>query len=544
LTLPVAILACTDATSPAPAASLVLSPDSIVAERGDTLRFTAAILDAHDNPVPGRTVRWASSDTAVAVIGTAGIGIARGPGGAWVRATADGIADSARVTVRIPVASVTIAPRGLAGVVGGTLPLHAVLRDSAGGTLTARATSWTSSDTMVGVVSDSGVLSFRTLGSVVVTAGAGAKSDTARFTARTVTFRELRPSELGHTCAISTDTLAFCWGGSGLGEVGTGVGYPPPPPLSPTSLSGGMRFLAITTGEGFSCGIATDSLAYCWGYPARARLGNGTLVIHYAPFPVSGNLAFRSIDAGHSHTCALTASAAAYCWGDNSGGDLGTGVAGLGMTPQAVAGGLRFRSISTGQLFTCALTADSLAYCWGSSLSGELGTGSSTDDSLPTPVMGGLKFSVLSVGDSHTCGLVAGGVADCWGSNVYGELGDSTTTSRGGPVAVAGGITFTAITAGGDHGDNFTCGLTASGVAYCWGYGGGGELGNGADTSATVPVPVAGGLIFASIVAGGFHVCGLTTGGVAYCWGYNISGELGDGTTGGRNVPTRVLGQP
>jgi alpha-tubulin suppressor-like RCC1 family protein len=158
--------------------------------------------------------------------------------------------------------------------------------------------------------------------------------------------------------------------------------------------------------------------------------------------------------------------------------------------------------------------------------------------------MGGLKFSVLSVGDSHTCGLVAGGVADCWGSNVYGELGDSTTTSRGGPVAVAGGITFTAITAGGDHGDNFTCGLTASGVAYCWGYGGGGELGNGADTSATVPVPVAGGLIFASIVAGGFHVCGLTTGGVAYCWGYNISGELGDGTTGGRNVPTRVLGQP
>ena len=46
-----------------------------------------------------------------------------------------------------------------------------------------------------------------------------------------------------------------------------------------------------------------------------------------------------------------------------------------------------------------------------------------------------------------------------------GQLGDGTTTSSLNPIRVIGGIIFTQISAGRFH----TCGLNATGQAFCWG---------------------------------------------------------------------------
>jgi len=102
-------------------------------------------------------------------------------------------------------------------------------------------------------------------------------------------------------------------------------------------------------------------------------------------------------------------------------------------------------------------------------------------------------------------------------------------------VAVTGGLTFTQIQAGGRHfGADFTCGITSSGAAYCWGDGGGGKLGNGGAVMSAVPIPVAGTLTFASITTGTDNACGITTAGVTYCWGPVFASS----------VPVRVSGQP
>jgi len=99
-------------------------------------------------------------------------------------------------------------------------------------------------------------------------------------------------------------------------------------------------------------------------------------------------------------------------------------------------------------------------------------------------------------------------------------------------------MNFTAVGRGSVNGH--TCGITAAG-AYCWGWNLKGQLGDGTTIQRSTPVPVAGGMSFTSVGAGGFHSCGLTAAGAAYCWGGNSRGQLGDGTTDDRPTPTRVL---
>ena len=53
------------------------------------------------------------------------------------------------------------------------------------------------------------------------------------------------------------------------------------------------------------------------------------------------------------------------------------------------------------------------------------------------------------------------------GWNAYGQLGTGNTASSTSPVAVTGGNTFVAIAAGAYT----SCGLKASGSAWCWGEG-------------------------------------------------------------------------
>jgi alpha-tubulin suppressor-like RCC1 family protein len=160
---------------------------------------------------------------------------------------------------------------------------------------------------------------------------------------------------------------------------------------------------------------------------------------------------------------------------------------------------------------------------------------------LPTPVVGGISFVVLTASSNNTCGVSSAGAAYCWGDNLRGQLGEGRTMPRSlVPTPVAGGLSFVALTAGGSG----TCGLTSGGVAYCWGYNVFGQLGDATTQDRSVPTPVAGALNFGQLTKGSAdrlgHTCGRTTAGTVYCWGYNGAGQLGDGTQQSRLVPTPV----
>src|SRR6185503_5698525 len=108
---------------------------------------------------------------------------ARTAGTAMISATSEGRAGSASLTVTaVPVATVTVAPSSISGIVGGSAQLTATARDAVGAVLTGRPTTWSSDATTVASVSNSGFVTFVAPGSATITATIEGKTGTAQAT--------------------------------------------------------------------------------------------------------------------------------------------------------------------------------------------------------------------------------------------------------------------------------------------------------------------------------------------------------------------------
>ena len=456
-----------------------------------------------------------------------------------------------------PVASVTVSPNASALVTGATQRLTATLYDGAGTVLTGRTISWASSQNAIVTVDATGLVRGIAQGQATITATAEGKSGSAAISVSIFSFVAVSTGG-AHTCALTANGAAYCWGRGEAGQLGipspavcASIGLPCN--TIPVAVQGGIIFTRLTGGGAHTCGLTSDGTAYCWGQNSNGQLGDGTLISRNSPVRVSTTLSFSSINAGEAHTCALTSTGAGRCWGRNDGGQLGDGTTTRRFTPTPVAIDLAFQAIDAGGFggpidnpfpsFSCALSTTGDGYCWGENILGNLGGGTTGfPRPTPSPVSGGLKFTSLTVGlDDHACAITASGQAYCWGANFNGSLGDGTSTERDVPVPVTGGLIFVQLAAGGYNGH--TCGRTGGGVAYCWGDNEAGQVGDGTTVIRLTPTAVTGGLTFTSLDAGYRHTCGIASNNVVHCWGSNGAGQLGDNSTATSPVPVRVLGQ-
>ena len=317
----------------------------------------------------------------------------------------------------------------------------------------------------------------------------------------------------------------------------------------------------ISAGNLYTCAIASDNKAYCWGNGSGGRLGNSSTTNSSVPVAVStsGVLAgktIKQISAGSSHTCAIASDNKAYCWGNGSGGRLGNSSTTNSSVPVAVStsgvlAGKTIKQISASSSHTCAIASDDKAYCWGMGTFGALGNSSTTNSSVPvavntTGVLAGKTIKQISASNLHTCAIASDDKAYCWGYNNEAQLGNNSTASSSVPVAVnttgvLAGKTIKQISASNLH----TCAIASDDKAYCWGYNNEAQLGNNSTASSSVPVAVnttgvLAGKTIKQISAGSSHTCAIASDNKAYCWGNGSGGRLGNSSTTNSSVPVAV----
>ena len=277
------------------------------------------------------------------------------------------------------------------------------------------------------------------------------------------------------TCSTSN---AYCWGWNGDGQLGDGTATQRLTPVAVTGLPAGVSFTQIgsggTNGNDTFCGIDNNGRAYCWGSNIYGNLGDGTTTNRSTPVAVTGlpaGVSFTQISVGDRTTCGIGSDTKAYCWGDNSRGNLGDGTTTDRRTPVAVTvlpAGVKLTQISAVDYTTCGIGNNGVTYCWGLNSYGQLGNGTADGDNYPpvihpTPSVVVSSFSQILVGDRTTCGIGSDRKAYCWGYNWSGQLGDGTTTNRSIPVPVtlpAGISSFSQISVG----SGTTCGIVNNGV--------------------------------------------------------------------------------
>src|ERR1041384_7331315 len=362
-----------------PVGAVVISPDSATFVGGDTVVLTATVLDANGHPRTSHPVSWSSSDAAVLRVDLTGVAIATGAGAAWVRATVDSFVDSARFTIIPAIARISVLPGRLVVVPGTSVRLRAVAYLPGGDSLSPYPLHWSSSDSSVATVSDSGDFIAGHVGIATGTVSGGHVRTSAPVIVNTPAFAQLEAGDGSQICGVSTDSLAYCWGTDGS-QFGTGiVGGLFDETKTPFGVPASSRFRELHGGEGYTCGLTVEGAPYCWGFRANGRLGDGLGGAYaWSPVAVAGGHTFVTMGVGHSVGCGIEAGGDMYCWGRNSYGELGNGDDSTHLSklaPVAVVGELSWHSVAPGTLNTCALAADSTAYCWGLNEYGQAGVG-------------------------------------------------------------------------------------------------------------------------------------------------------------------------
>src|SRR5205807_1505175 len=170
-----------------PVASVDVTPPSASVQAGQTVQLTATPRDAGGNPLSGRTVTWSSSNTAVATVSNGGLVSGITPGSATITATSEGKSGNWKSAVNaVPVASVDVTPATASVQAGQTVQLTATPKDASGAPLSGRTVTWSSSNTTVATVSNSGLVSGVTPGTATITATSEGKSGTSSVTVTNV----------------------------------------------------------------------------------------------------------------------------------------------------------------------------------------------------------------------------------------------------------------------------------------------------------------------------------------------------------------------
>lgn len=248
-----------------------------------------------------------------------------------------------------------------------------------------------------------------------------------------------------HSCALTTDGAAYCWGSNDAGQ--TGVGSRVKAVYEPTAVVGRRRFRQLSAGARHTCGVTVAGAVYCWGAGSHGQLGSNPTrrgcrlsdACMAVPVRLDERRVFAQVSAGSEHSCAATHAGRVYCWGRYYSEARGA-------EPQPlvhVRSTFSFRTVSAGLDFTCGVSDAGRAYCWAApgaylaALGRDLAAWGCSPGSAcldETPVTRGIRFRSVVAGDLHACGIGRSGRVYCWGVRDVSTVGRARTQAEQPPL--------------------------------------------------------------------------------------------------------------
>jgi uncharacterized protein YjdB len=258
---------------------VVVAPTTTLAP-GASVPFAVNYFDRKGRPLLGRTVSWASSNSAIASVSSSGAVTGVASGTARISATVDSASNGVDVTVAptsaANVASVAVSVDRESLVVGQTAQATATAMDAQGHVLTGRTVSaWRSSNSAVASVSASGVVTALAAGAVTISAAI----ETIIGTSPNVTVNAAGPGSVTVTLPSTMLTVGQAVQGTAVVRDASGIIVTNPAIVWATSNP------AVATVS--TSGVVTATSAGTATITATASGASGGVGITVVPIPVT-----------------------------------------------------------------------------------------------------------------------------------------------------------------------------------------------------------------------------------------------------------------
>lgn len=241
-----------------------------------------------------------------------------------------------------------------------------------------------------------------------------------------------------HACAVLSivnagDATLQCWGQNAIGQLGIGNNTIQSKPVN-VQHSDTDHYVQVSGGGFHTCGVTDDGRALCWGNNEHGQMGTqGAWNANYpwtVPDPFDQPAHWTIIHAMQSNTCGYTASWDVYCWG------LGTN--GINATKEMKYDQF-FAGYSLGHIGNVVgfsgkgdtaymWTSDGHYAAWGDNTYGQLNSDSFGGKRNWIELASAPNLFAVAGGQTSACMLTKTDddntvVLDCFGRNNVGQLG-------------------------------------------------------------------------------------------------------------------------
>jgi len=306
----------------------------------------------------GLGVSWSSSNTSIGTVSSSGLVTASHPGTATITATSSGKTGTATLIVSTgAISSVSVSPSSVSLVAGGTRQLTATVKDGSGNVITGQTIAWSSSNSSVGSVSSSGLVTAGQTGSATITAAVGGKSGSATLSvaAGAVSSISITPGSASVTAGNTQQLTATVKDASGNVITGQTV----------TWSSSDATIVAVS-----SSGVVTGALvgqatitAAAGGKSATATVAVAAGAVNsIAVSPSSGSVVAGStlrLSAKATDVAGNTVTTATFTW-TSSATSIAT-VSSTGLVTGVAAGSANITAASSGKSKAAAVTVTAAA---------------------------------------------------------------------------------------------------------------------------------------------------------------------------------------